>query len=148
MAHGLDCEAHSWFHCPDSAILGVVRNVGCTVEEVIDAMAGVLPDHSTPCGASHRFSTILASVNRRPNINSGIHGLADVTEESSGLAELDGLVYDTAGVVEECIGEEEFVIGVEEGGVELSTARRHFMRIGPMPVVQTSDEVIGRLVKN
>ena len=85
---------HSRLHRSDGAVLSVVWHVRRTVEEVVDAVAGVLPDHSTPC----RTGNGLASVGRQKfrcvsvehSCNS--HRLAEVAEEGTRLAELDGLV--------------------------------------------------------
>jgi hypothetical protein len=43
---------HARLHGSDGPILGVMRNVGRTVEKVVDAMTGVLPDNGTAGGTS------------------------------------------------------------------------------------------------
>jgi hypothetical protein len=44
--HGLNGESHAWFALSDSLVLGVVRHVGGTVEDAVDTMATVRPDHA------------------------------------------------------------------------------------------------------
>lgn len=70
--HRLDREAHARFRLADGLVLGVVRNVGSAVEELVNAVAAVgLDDAAVGC-----FGNLL-------------DGVAVVAEERTGLDELD-----------------------------------------------------------
>lgn len=52
----LNGEAHAGLHGPDTTILGIVGDVGRAMEQVVDAMSSVLPNHSALCGTGNWFS--------------------------------------------------------------------------------------------
>ena len=73
--HGLNSEAHAWFSLSNRLVFRIVRNVGRTVKQLIDAVSTVRPDHTA----------VLA-------LCIFLDDVAIFTEESARLDDLDGLV--------------------------------------------------------
>jgi hypothetical protein len=72
--HGLNSEAHSGLRCSDRLVLRIMRNVGCAVEKLVDAVSTVGPD----------YAAVLA-------LCMLLDDIAVVTEESARLDHLDSL---------------------------------------------------------
>lgn len=64
--YGLDGEDHARLHRANSAVLGVVWDIRRGVEEVIDAVSGVLSDDSASCCT--RDGLAVADVSGQPSV--------------------------------------------------------------------------------
>lgn len=73
--HGLDREAHARLRLSDSLVLGVMRHVGCAVEQLVDAVPAVGLDDAAVLGLCVLFDDVPV-----------------FAEESAWLDQLDGLV--------------------------------------------------------
>lgn len=73
--HRLNCETHARLRLTNCLVLGIVRNVGCAVEKLVDTMSAIRPDHA----AVFAFGMFLDDV-------------AIFPEKSAWLCDFNGLV--------------------------------------------------------
>ena len=58
--YGLNGEAHARLHGSDSPVLCVMGNIGCGMEQVVDAVTSVVADDSATRTTRYRFAGIMA----------------------------------------------------------------------------------------
>lgn len=56
--HGLDCERHPGLHNSDRLVLRVVRDVGCSMKQVVDTVPTVRTHDGASGGPSDRFTAL------------------------------------------------------------------------------------------
>lgn len=101
--HGLDRERHTGLHGADRLVFRIVRDVGCSMEQVVDAMPTVRTHNGASSGPSDRFAALNKYSCPLTDRRGCVHDFSEVAEECAWLADFDRLVEGFTGHFDELL---------------------------------------------